>query len=300
MAEELGVWTSFKGLGDIPASFAILVAEVAIMVRPYPNVAFGVEGSELDPRSDAEKASLQLLGGGIDACEHVEKEVKKDSADVEEETEFLFGSLSAFDCNPILSPSPSSSGVTTMAALFSVFALGPVTVLLAVPISRGGGGHAEPLKQITLPFPPTFKPLPTTPTGIADEMLETVVLGSEGLVSVGIDIDIVLPVVGRPWAFSGCATYVDGLTLSDEWDKGANGRGGRILAAGVFDKGPGVGLVGTDGDIAFDGPLELRGFSPNVFLMSALDTGIVETGSGLEIRKPSMICCTRKGSTGTC
>jgi len=197
-AEELGVWTSSTGEWT---RVEVVVEEVMIL-RPGGDVAVGVGELELERQSDGAESSLDpeevyLFVGGVCACDDEENEVKKESVDVNDEAEFRLVSFSRMESFPFPSLSSSSLLCWNVAEAFLSF----VSLVItrnnpACVLATTGAAADEQLKLITLPFPPTFRPLPTTPSGMAAAMGTT--FRWEGLVCVA--IVIALPVALRPGA----------------------------------------------------------------------------------------------------
>jgi len=160
-AEELGVWTSSTGEW---ARVEFVVDEVMIL-SPGGDVAVGVGELELELQSDG----VVSLVGGVWACDSDENEVKKESVEVNDEAEFRLVSRTESFLFPSISSSPLLCW-TVDGAFLSFVSLVITRNNPACVLDTTGAAADEQLKLITLPFPPTFRPLPTTPSGMAAAM----------------------------------------------------------------------------------------------------------------------------------
>jgi len=159
----------------------------------------------------------------------------------------------------------------------------------ALPIGIGGVADDVVLKEITLPFPPTFKPLPTTPTGIVDAV-------EAGVVAIDRDND--LPGAAcrcppTPCVVDGCepkAVFrLSDLAGKPGADGGANGRGGRILV------GVGFGALPDEAIGKWEGLLRLADRSVHDLTFSLTFTPVldlIKIGWGPWLRKASTLCWT--------
>lgn len=153
---------------------------------------------------------------------------------------------------------------------------------------------ADDVKEITLPFPPTFKPLPTTPTGIV-HAIEAAVLGREDFVMVAIDRDNDLP-GACPCPPTLCV--FDGRELRPVFqpgdpagkpgaDAGANGRGGRFLVGVEFE------ALLDEATGKWEGLLRLADRSVHDLTFSLTFTPVldlIKVGWGPWLRKASTLC----------
>jgi hypothetical protein len=275
------------------------VVEEVMILSPGGDVAVGVGESEPELQFDEPERCLGLeavlSGGGVGACDGEEKEVKNESVEKDEEVESLLVSLTGIASFPSPSILSSSSPCTTMAATFFSFISlvvvrdDPVCVLATI-----GAVAAEQLKLITLPFPPTFRPLPTMSSGIVAPMAGTT-FRWEGFVA----IVIVLPVALRPGdiAVGPMPRAVPRLRLSGlalGGDEGANGREGRFFM-------PIGGLLGLgEEDTGTLGALADRSVHPLTLSLTLIpNASFVEAELALRSRKASKLCCTLRCSVFT-
>lgn len=267
-----------------------------MILRRGGDVAVGVEhelqSNDREPRLGSERG-MSLLGGGVGACEGEVKEVKNESAETNDKSEFLLESVRR--TAPLIFPSSFSSSLActiTAAGFLSFVSFVKTRTDPACVLATTGAAADEQLKLMTRPFPPTFRPLPTMPSGMMAPMAGPNFRG-EGFVAIVVALHVRLepddPVGPTPRA----EPRLSGLELGG--DEGANGRGGRFLTAIGFDGGL-LGL-GDEDRGTFEGPFRIADRSVHLTLsLTASNVGFVEAELMLRSRRASKLCCTLRGS----
>ena len=155
-----------------------------------------------------------------------------------------------------------------------------------------GAAADEQLKLMTRPFPPTFRPLPTMPSGM--------MAGPNFRGEVFVAIVIALAVRPGPDNVVGPTPRAEPRLSGLEFggDEGANGRGGRLLTAIGFDGGlPGLG---DEDRGTFGGPFRVADRSVHLTLsLTDPSVGFMEAELMLRSRRASRLCCTLRDSAFT-